>query len=898
MGLINLQHYSFSSRHAEHQSVKLNQHKCTCGKHKTVPCSCRRKFSFLVCYPWPRFIGSILGIPSVRWKMFSYGIQMKLTVLIDLTSTSRIHPFLCSCYETSLAQSQLHYRGTTTSATIDGLTPGDRYIFKIRGVNRKGQGPQTKAIIVAMPACKYSQQMFSPINLNKHLYRNLVKTGILILSLASSAHLRNTDSHKTSQSASKTSSNKESDNQEPDEMEESDTQTTTQAPPTNRRGRPLSQTRSYHSIFSSVRGSVRKGGSSSRSNSNSHSSSTNAKDREGDTNEEEKPTDSPTEEEIRANEAIEDTKPESSNNASPQTEEHSKDSHDTKESKPNQSESIPKTPEDKRPSWTPRTSSIVDISRLRRPNSRSRMRSEASSSSSQNQESAATRKDLTAVSYPEEKNSHIQISVTDRTPSVISPQETRPESVKESESESSSSISSPNYSSSSSASTSLSSSSTSSSSGSSPSSSLPSSSAGTRRTSSTSGRVTSSGSGAMYPNGRRVGISTRAQRLQTGKHKPDSSSSSSASSQSTLPTGTRTNSHSTTEEHDTNHKNTELDDTKGEQPTEETKKKHSDTTKEEHPEQKEEYDNKEEKSNSYGSTSHSSSRTNPFTTGRSSPPSLPNRNSRIASGSRRQVGRIPWSRTASSIGAGRPIIKGFPSRSTAVSSQDPSDKTSPTTYPSKHEVNPVSNKPSVLNKDTNDPISSNNPSNNEDVKISNDHVDDYLYEGSRETLERQSKDATSTAAPKTTTTTTTTTTVSEPHRPAHNFENESVDREQSSTSSSSKSLPSVAQRVPILASNGRVRSPVVASRLKGSRFPSRVYPVQHRRMGSVSTSGSSPSSPHSSSASSSASSQNSPAESPLISNPDTADRSNTNVRLTPSSVSRSSHGLSAGEWKL
>ncbi len=666
-------------------------------------------------------------------------------------------------------------------------------------------------------------------------------------------------------------------------MEESDTQTTTQAPPTNRRGRPLSQTRSYHSILSSVRGSVRNGGSSSRSNSNSHSSSTNAKDKEGDTNEEEKPTDSPTEEEIRVNEATEDTKPESSNNASPQTEDHSKHSHNTKESKPNQSESVPKTPEDKRSSWTPRTSSIVDISRLRRPNSRSRMRSEASSSSSQNQDSAATRKDLTAVPYPEDKNSYNQISVTDKTPSMISPQETRPESVKESESDSS-------ISSSSSASTSSSSSSTSSSSVSSPSSSLPSSSAGTRRTSSTSGRVTSSRSGAMYPNGRRVGISTRPHRLQTGKHKPDSSSF--ASSQSTLPTGTRTNSHDTTEEHDTNHKNTEQDDTKREQPTEETKKKHSDTTKEEHPEQKEDYDNKEEKSNGYGSTSHSSSRTNPSTTRRSSPLSLPNRNSRIATGSRRQDGRMLWSRTASSIGAGRPIIKGFPPRSTAVISQDTSDKTLPTTFPSKHEVNPVSNKPSVLNKDTNAPISFNNTSNNEDIKISNDHEDDYLYEGSRETLERQSKNATSTAAPKTTTTTTTT--VSKPHRPAHNFENESVDREPSSTSSSSKSLPSVAQRVPILAFNGRVRSPVVAS-TKGLRFPSKVYRVQHRRMGSVSTSGLSPSSPHSSSASSSASSQNSPAESPLISNPDTADRSKTNVRLTSSSVSRSSHGLSAGD---
>lgn len=619
-----------------------------------------------------------------------------------------------------------------------------------------------------------------------------------------------------SQSTSKTSSNNESDNQEPDEMEEPNTQTTTQAPHTNRR-RPLSQTRSYHSIFSSVRGSVRNGGS----RSNSHTSSTHTKDKE----DEEKPTNSPTEEETGANEATEDKNPESSNNASPQTQEHSKYSSDTKESKPNNSDSVPKTSEDKRPPWTPRTSSIVDISRLRRPSSRShgsrsRMRSEDTSSSSLNQESAAKRKDLTAVSYPEGKNSYNQITVTDSMPSVVSPQENRPEPVKESESTSSIS-SSP---------TSSSSASSSSSSVSSPSSSLPSSS-GTRR-------FSSGGSGAKYPNGRRVGISTRSQRLQTGKHKPDSSAS--ASSQSTLPTGTSTDNHDTTEEHDTNQKNTKLN-------TEEL------------PVPRENHDNEEETEDS---TSHSSSRTNPSTTGRSSSFSLPNRSSRIITSSRRQDGRIPWSRSASSVGAGRPIIKGYPSRSTSVSSQDTSDKNkvSPTIYP-KHKFDPVSTKPSLLN-----------------VKSSNDHEDDYLYEGSKETLDRQTKDAVSTAAPKTTTTA-----MSEPHRPVQNFENESVDREQSSISTGSKTVPSVPNKDPTLAFNGRVRSPVV-SRLKGSRFPSRLYPVQHRRLGA--------STPDTSSASS----QNSPAaESPFTSDRNRAASSNANVRLTSGSVSRPSHGLSAGE---
>uniref|UniRef100_A0A669DIE8 Fibronectin type III domain containing 1 n=1 Tax=Oreochromis niloticus TaxID=8128 RepID=A0A669DIE8_ORENI len=40
------------------------------------------------------------------------------------------------------------YYGSTTTATIDGLTPGDRYIFTIKATNRKGQGPQSKTFSV------------------------------------------------------------------------------------------------------------------------------------------------------------------------------------------------------------------------------------------------------------------------------------------------------------------------------------------------------------------------------------------------------------------------------------------------------------------------------------------------------------------------------------------------------------------------------------------------------------------------------------------------------------------------------------------------------------------------------------------------------------------------------
>uniref|UniRef100_A0A8D0UB72 Fibronectin type III domain-containing protein 1 n=1 Tax=Sus scrofa TaxID=9823 RepID=A0A8D0UB72_PIG len=46
----------------------------------------------------------------------------------------------------------LTYPGETTSALVDGLQPGERYLFKIRAANRRGLGPHSKAFVVAMPA--------------------------------------------------------------------------------------------------------------------------------------------------------------------------------------------------------------------------------------------------------------------------------------------------------------------------------------------------------------------------------------------------------------------------------------------------------------------------------------------------------------------------------------------------------------------------------------------------------------------------------------------------------------------------------------------------------------------------------------------------------------------------
>ncbi|XP_059970983.1 fibronectin type III domain-containing protein 1 isoform X3 [Mesoplodon densirostris] len=51
----------------------------------------------------------------------------------------------------------LTYPGETTSALVDGLQPGERYLFKIRAANRRGLGPHSKAFIVALPTTPTSE---------------------------------------------------------------------------------------------------------------------------------------------------------------------------------------------------------------------------------------------------------------------------------------------------------------------------------------------------------------------------------------------------------------------------------------------------------------------------------------------------------------------------------------------------------------------------------------------------------------------------------------------------------------------------------------------------------------------------------------------------------------------
>ncbi|XP_049613383.1 fibronectin type III domain-containing protein 1 isoform X1 [Syngnathus scovelli] len=126
------------------------------------------------------------------------------------------------------------YRGSTTSATIDGLTPGDRYIFKIKATNRRGQGPLSKAFSVVMPGS------------------------------SSAVSSRTKDSQRTSYKPSKNDAIDDKSELQSTEAPEEEEEPTEAAKPRNsapvsRRVRPLSQTRSYHSIMSTVRGGVRNG---------------------------------------------------------------------------------------------------------------------------------------------------------------------------------------------------------------------------------------------------------------------------------------------------------------------------------------------------------------------------------------------------------------------------------------------------------------------------------------------------------------------------------------------------------------------------------------------------------------------------------------------------------------
>ncbi|XP_029352869.1 fibronectin type III domain-containing protein 1 [Echeneis naucrates] len=307
------------------------------------------------------------------------------------------------------------YRGSTTTANIDGLTPGDRYIFKIRATNRRGQGPQSKAFSVAMPGSSSTSSSFS----------------------------KNKDTRRTSHTPSKQhTEDDESDNLSTEVPTEPDARPQARsAAPVSRRHRPLSQTRSYHSIFSSVRGSVRNTATRSSSRGRAH----NREDEEED--EEEITTTPPPVEETTTMEVLVETK-EPDNDVSPGSEDG--EGYDeaplTSETpslkvltpSPTKPPSAHPNQKPKRPikirvhqkpgskaasssSASSSTSSFSDSSSSSLPSTSSSSSSSSSSSassSSQIQESAVSEKDYGPSTYPEGKDAYNKAGVTHSKPST------------------------------------------------------------------------------------------------------------------------------------------------------------------------------------------------------------------------------------------------------------------------------------------------------------------------------------------------------------------------------------------------------------------------------------------------------------------------------------------------
>ncbi|XP_034017864.1 fibronectin type III domain-containing protein 1 isoform X2 [Thalassophryne amazonica] len=289
------------------------------------------------------------------------------------------------------------YRSSTTSATIDGLTPGDRYIFKIRATNRRGQGPQSKAFSVVMPGT----------------------------SSAASSLSKTKESHRTSPAASK---------QEADLQSTKVTEKLTEAaqpPPANRRVRPLSQTRSYHSIFSSVRGSVR--------NVVNRGSSSRGRDAEDEEEEEDEkiPTTLPSV--LETTTEVVQEKKEPNNDISPEPE----DGVDYNQEEDTRTPETPSlkiwTPSPTKPApsnYNPPPRRPIKIRVHQRPLSKgasssaiSRSSNSSSSSpdsssfflpisSSHIQESTSIGKEITASQYPDLKNTYAQPSIEHSKPSI------------------------------------------------------------------------------------------------------------------------------------------------------------------------------------------------------------------------------------------------------------------------------------------------------------------------------------------------------------------------------------------------------------------------------------------------------------------------------------------------
>ncbi|XP_075453206.1 fibronectin type III domain-containing protein 1 isoform X1 [Ascaphus truei] len=180
------------------------------------------------------------------------------------------------------------YPGSTTSAIIDDLQPGERYIFKIRAANRRGQGPQSKAFTVIMPVAStttknvHHQTRTQDLLKREHLKRKPTEDSLSIFpskstaevtlhsspknsfkiaeSLESKDKLSRAGIGKTPQKTSRTKMQLESDTQSAEVIEDTYTTTSipkTSTPPQRRRTHPLSMNRPFNSVLNSGRTPVR-----------------------------------------------------------------------------------------------------------------------------------------------------------------------------------------------------------------------------------------------------------------------------------------------------------------------------------------------------------------------------------------------------------------------------------------------------------------------------------------------------------------------------------------------------------------------------------------------------------------------------------------------------------------
>uniref|UniRef100_A0AAY5KLS0 Fibronectin type-III domain-containing protein n=1 Tax=Esox lucius TaxID=8010 RepID=A0AAY5KLS0_ESOLU len=242
------------------------------------------------------------------------------------------------------------------------------------------------------------------------------------------------------------------------------------------------------------------------------------------------------------------------------------------------------------------------------------------------------------------------------------------------------------------------------------------------------------------------------------------------------------------------------------------------------------------------------SRTNPFVNRHQS--RFDTRSSSRVS-SPRADGKVPWSRTASSssVGAGRPILRGGLSRTAASRAAESSgasrisavqetseDSITPSTlHPLKNGVGAGSLKSTLPSRSDvlgglRKPITSSGgtdssePGHSAKKDSGIDHEEDYSYEGSKEIESKKVPDPT--PAPKTTTTTKTTSAPS-------SGVSDSVDRDPAPGRSRPGYVPgSTFPRRPIIGSNGRLRSPLLTNRQAGSRFPLRAQPAQNTQLSS------------------------------------------------------------------